>query len=67
MILAPVGVRITSSSMRAADTPSVLLETGYMSNEEDSKFLFSESGQRLIARGVRQAVEAHFKPRIASR
>jgi N-acetylmuramoyl-L-alanine amidase len=53
--------------LKAADTPSVLLETGYMSNEEDSKFLFSESGQRLIARGVRQAVEAHFKPRIASR
>jgi N-acetylmuramoyl-L-alanine amidase len=53
--------------LKAPDTPSVLLETGYMSNEEDSKFLFSEDGQRRVARGVRQAVEAHFKPRIAAR
>ncbi|MCA3255003.1 MAG: N-acetylmuramoyl-L-alanine amidase, partial [Alphaproteobacteria bacterium] len=53
--------------LKAADVPSVLLETGFMSNLEDSKFLFSESGQKTIARGVRDAVEAHFERRIASR
>jgi N-acetylmuramoyl-L-alanine amidase len=53
--------------LKAADVPSVLLETGFMSNLEDSKFLFSESGQKTIARGVREAVEAHFERRIAAR
>lgn len=53
--------------LKAADVPSVLLETGFMSNLEDSKFLFSESGQKTIARGVRDAVEAHFERRIAAR
>jgi N-acetylmuramoyl-L-alanine amidase len=45
----------------------VLLETGYLSNEDDSKFLFSPAGQMRIARGVRRAVEGHFLRRIAQR
>ncbi len=51
--------------LRAPDVPSVLLETGYMSNLEDSKFLFTEAGQRTIARGVRVAVESYFQRTLA--
>lgn len=53
--------------LKAPDVPSVLLETGYLSNEDDSKFLFSPAGQMRIARGVRRAVEGHFLRRIAQR
>lgn len=53
--------------LKAANVPSVLLETGYLSNESDSEFLFSKSGQKAIAEGVRLAVEAHFAQRLAQR
>jgi N-acetylmuramoyl-L-alanine amidase len=43
----------------------VLLETGYVSNPSDARFLFSREGQRKIADGVRRAVEAHFARRLA--
>lgn len=49
--------------LKAPDIPSVLLETGYMSNLEDSRFLFSEEGQKKLARGVREAVERYFARR----
>jgi N-acetylmuramoyl-L-alanine amidase len=49
--------------LKAPDVPSILLETGYMSNLEDSRFLFSENGQQSIARGVRRAVEVYFDRR----
>jgi N-acetylmuramoyl-L-alanine amidase len=50
--------------LKAPDVPSVLIETGYMSNEEDSKFLFSAEGQKAIAAGVRKAVERYFERRV---
>jgi N-acetylmuramoyl-L-alanine amidase len=53
--------------LKAPDMPSVLLETGYLSNLEDSKFVFSEAGQKAIAKGVAKAVDAHLNRRIASR
>ncbi len=53
--------------LKAPDVPSVLLETGYVSNREDSKFLFSKEGQRKIAKDVRSAIEAHFLRRLAQR
>lgn len=53
--------------LKAPDTPSVLIETGYLSNMDDSKFLFSEAGQRAIAKGVKNAVEAHFARRYRTR
>jgi N-acetylmuramoyl-L-alanine amidase len=49
--------------LRAPDVPSILLESGYMSNLEDSQFLFSREGQRSFARGVSQAIEAYFSRR----
>src|SRR3546814_6837302 len=52
--------------LKAPDTPSVLLETGFLSNAEDAEFLASKEGQQKIARGVRDAVQLHFARRLAS-
>ncbi len=53
--------------LKSPDTPSILFETGFISNEKDSEFLASADGQRRIARGVRDAVQAHFARQIAAR
>jgi N-acetylmuramoyl-L-alanine amidase len=53
--------------LKAPDVPSVLLETGYVSNEQDSRFLFSEAGQEAIAEGVAKAVDAYLGRRLAQR
>ncbi len=52
--------------LKAPDTPSVLFETGFISNEVDSEFLASPAGQKKVARGVRDAVQIHFARQIAS-
>lgn len=44
--------------LKAPDVPSVLLETGYVSNVEDARFLFSPDGQTAIAQGIAAAVES---------
>lgn len=49
--------------LKAPDTPSILFETGYISNAEDAAFLASDSGPQKIARGVREAVRIHFAKR----
>lgn len=49
--------------LKATDTPSVLFETGYLSNAEDIAFLTSRQGRDRIARGVARAVEVHFARR----
>jgi len=46
--------------LKAPDVPSVLLETGYISNDDDLALLTSEDYRHKIAIGVRRAVEAHF-------
>lgn len=56
--------------LKAPDIPSILLEAGYMTNQEDSAFVQSPEGRRRIATGMRRAIEAHFARRnlqIASR
>ena len=53
--------------LKAPDMPSILFETGYISNEEDAKRLNSDSGRRAIAESVRRAVEVHFARQLASR
>lgn len=53
--------------LKAPDTPSVLFETGYISNVDDAAFLSSREGQQKIARGVARAVEVHFARKIAMR
>ena len=50
--------------LKTADMPAALLETGYVTNEDDARFLFSAEGQRAIARGVRVAIEAQLAPRL---
>ncbi len=46
--------------LKAPDVPSVLLETGYVTNGEDSDFLFSGEGQSRVADGIARAVERHL-------
>ena len=52
--------------LKAPDTPSVLFETGFISNKGDAEFLASADGQKKVARGVRDAVQIHFARQIAS-
>jgi N-acetylmuramoyl-L-alanine amidase len=52
--------------LKAPDTPSVLFETGYISNDADAAFLTSREGQHRIAQGVARAVEVHFARRLAA-
>lgn len=53
--------------LKAPDTPSVLFETGFISNKGDAEFLASPAGQKKVARGVRDAVQIHFARRITAR
>jgi N-acetylmuramoyl-L-alanine amidase len=50
--------------LKAPDVPSVLLETGYISNDEDLKLLLSRDYAKAVATGVRKAVEIHFARRL---
>ncbi len=52
--------------LKAPDTPSVLFETGFLSNKDDADFLSSRAGQQKVARGVRDAVQIHFARRVAA-
>lgn len=53
--------------LKAPDTPSVLFETGYISNADDAAFLGSREGREKIARGVARAIDVHFARRLAMR
>ena len=54
--------------LKAPDVPSVLFESGYMSNADDAAYLTSAEGRREMAQGFRRALEAHFARRfIAAR
>ena len=53
--------------LKAPDTPSVLLEVGYLTNRNDVARLTSDEGKNRIARGIRRAVEIHFARRLAAR
>jgi N-acetylmuramoyl-L-alanine amidase len=46
--------------LKAPDVPSVLLETGYVTNREDAALLFSGSGRQKLADGIARAVERHL-------
>ena len=51
--------------LKAPDIPSVLFETGYLTNMEDSAYIQSPVGRQQIAAGMRRAIEAHFARRMA--
>ena len=50
--------------LKAPDIPSVLFESGYLTNAVDAAFIQSPEGQRRIADGMRRAVESHFARRL---
>lgn len=52
--------------LKAPDMPSILFETGYISNPIDAAFLDSPDGRRRIAMSVTRAVEINFAKRTAS-
>ena len=46
--------------LKSPDTPSVLFEAGYLSNDQDARWLASRDGQLQVAKGVAAAVSVHF-------
>lgn len=52
--------------LKAPDMPSVLFETGYISNPKDAAFLDSPEGRTRIAQSVERAVEVNFARKLAS-
>ena len=52
--------------LKAPDVPSILLETGFVSNDDDVAFLTSPAGRTAIAGAVRRAIEVHFARRLSS-
>lgn len=53
--------------LKAPDTPSVLFETGYLTNKNDVAFLNSRQGRSKVAAGVASAIESHFARKLAAR
>lgn len=53
--------------LKAPDVPSVLLETGYVSNADDIALLNSATYRKRIAESVSQAVTVFFARKLASR
>ncbi len=47
--------------LKAPDVPSVLVEMGYLSNAQDTRYLKSEQGRREIAAAIAAAVDAYFQ------
>jgi len=52
--------------LKAPDMPSILFETGYISNPADAAFIDSPDGRKRIAESIRRAVEIHFARRLAA-
>jgi len=50
--------------LKAADMPSILFETGYISNPDQAQFLNSEDGETKIAESVSKAVDIHFAKQL---
>lgn len=51
--------------LKAPDIPSVLIETGYLSNREDARLLASVNGQNKIAVAVQKGVDKFFAQMVA--
>ncbi|MGE0668651.1 MAG: N-acetylmuramoyl-L-alanine amidase [Sphingomonadales bacterium] len=47
--------------LKAPDVPSVLVEMGYLSNAQDTRYLKSENGRREIAKAIAASVDAYFQ------
>lgn len=53
--------------LKAPDMPSILFETGYISNQRDAASLSSPAGRAKVAESVRRAVEIHFATQLTGR
>jgi N-acetylmuramoyl-L-alanine amidase len=53
--------------LKAPDVPSLLFETGYITNETDRGLLASPEGRARVAEAVARAIGIHFAKRFASR
>lgn len=53
--------------LKAPDMPSILFETGYISNPKDAAFLNSDAGRKRIAQAVEGAVEVFFARRLVGK
>jgi N-acetylmuramoyl-L-alanine amidase len=47
--------------LKAPDVPSVLVEMGYLSNPQDTRYLNSDDGRRAIASAIAAAVDTYFQ------
>jgi N-acetylmuramoyl-L-alanine amidase len=50
--------------LKAPDVPSILFETGYLTNAVDAAYIESAEGQKQIAAGMKSAIETHFARRL---
>jgi N-acetylmuramoyl-L-alanine amidase len=50
--------------LKAPDIPSILFETGYLTNPADTAYIDSQEGRRQIALGMKSAIETHFARRL---
>jgi N-acetylmuramoyl-L-alanine amidase len=51
--------------LTAPDVPSVLIELGYMSTQDDLKLMTSSTWQGKTAAAIAEAVDHFFAPRLA--
>ncbi|HXY90551.1 MAG TPA: N-acetylmuramoyl-L-alanine amidase, partial [Xanthobacteraceae bacterium] len=51
--------------LKAPDIPSVLLELGYLSNDEDAKNLMSDAWRNKVAESIVGAIQSFFATRPA--
>ncbi|MBV1917432.1 MAG: N-acetylmuramoyl-L-alanine amidase [Sphingomonadaceae bacterium] len=49
--------------LKAPDVPSVLFETGYISNPGDAAYLSSDKGRKIVSAAAARAVRAYFARR----
>jgi N-acetylmuramoyl-L-alanine amidase len=50
--------------LKAPDVPSILFETGYLTNATDTAYIDSAEGRKQIALGMKSAIETHFARRL---
>lgn len=46
--------------LKSPDTPSILFEAGYVSNDEDAAWMLTKDGRLQIAKGLTAAISVHF-------
>ena len=51
--------------LKSPDVPSVLVETGYITNKADARMLNSNEGARRISRAMSKAVDKYFETLVA--